>query len=107
MTRSATWVLLLFLLFLLSGASCAPEPREESETPRIHDAVGTIISVEGERVLIDHEDIPGFMDAMTMAFPVADPSLLEGLEEGARVEFRVAVDGASYEIVAIEVVSFE
>ena len=53
-------------------------------------------------MLIDHEDIAGFMDAMTMTFPVTDASLLEGLDKGTRVTFRVVVDGASYEIDRIE-----
>ncbi len=49
-------------------------------------------------MLIERGNIPGFMDAMTMTFPVSDPSLLEGLEKGTRVTFRVVVDGASYEV---------
>ena len=64
--------------------------------------MGTIISVEEEHVLIDHEDLPGFMDAMTMTFSVSDPELLNGLEDGTRVRFRVVVDGASYTIDHIE-----
>lgn len=38
-------------------------------------------------VIIDHGEIPGYMAAMTMGFSVADPSLLDSLEEGDRVEF--------------------
>ena len=79
-------------------------PITESE-PRTYEATGTIVSIEGEHVLIDHQDIPGFMDAMTMTFPVEDPALLEGLEEGDRVRFRIVVNGASYEIDRIELAS--
>lgn len=91
---------------LLGVSACAPDSVDEAE-PKTYEAVGTIVSVEGNHVLIDHEDIPGFMDAMTMTFPVPDASILEGLEKGMRVNFRVVVDGASYEIVAIESVAPE
>jgi hypothetical protein len=32
------------------------------------------------------------MEAMTMSFPVADPGLLSGLEEGDRISFEFWVD---------------
>lgn len=90
------------LLLGLAAAACAPESTDAPVGQKTHEAVGTVVSVEGEYVLIDHGDIPGFMDAMTMTFPVSDPALLEGLEEGTRVTFWVVVDGASYTIDRIE-----
>ncbi|MEC5126586.1 SCO family protein [Verrucomicrobiales bacterium BCK34] len=36
-------------------------------------------------ILIDHEEIPGFMPRMVMPFRVLDPSLFEGLEPGMEV----------------------
>ncbi len=93
------WVL---LLLPLAVNTCAPDrPDADAESPT-YEATGTIINIEGEYVLIDHGDIEGFMDAMTMTFPVTDVALLEGLEKGTRVTFRVVVDGASYEIDRIE-----
>jgi protein SCO1/2 len=41
------------------------------------------------QVIIAHEDIPGFMQAMTMGFEVKEESLLEGIEKGEEVTFRV------------------
>lgn len=89
-------------LLLISLSACEPAPPATKGGPQHYDAQGTIVRIEGEYVLIDHEDVPGFMDAMTMTFPVSDPSVLEGLEQGARVSFRIVVDGASYEIDQIE-----
>ena len=94
------------LLLGLAVVGCVPDASEAPDGPagpKTYEATGTVISVEGEHVLIDHEDIPGFMDAMTMTFPVSDPSSLEGLEVGTRVTFRVVVDGASYTIDRIAV----
>jgi len=92
----------IVVLLTLAVAACAPDPPDTPAGPETYEANGTVISVEGEHVLIDHQDIPGFMDAMTMTFPVSDPALLEGLEAGTRVTFRVVVDGASYTIDHIE-----
>jgi protein SCO1/2 len=52
--------------------------------------------------VIDHEDIPGLMPAMTMSFDVADPAVLAGLEAGARVRFRLSFDGRVYRVVSVE-----
>lgn len=42
---------------------------------------------------IAHEDIPGFMKAMTMPFAASSPTLFDGLKEGDAVEFSF-VEGA-------------
>ena len=74
------------LLALLSA--CGPGGSE----PTYYDGVGTIITVINEdHVKIEHDAIPDFMDAMTMNFEVEDPFLLQDLEPGMDVRFRVAV----------------
>lgn len=48
---------------------------------------------EGKKsVKIDHEDIPNFMKAMTMSFPVSDPRLLDGIAVADKVSFSFAYD---------------
>ena len=46
---------------------------------------------DGKTVVIKHEQIPGFMDAMTMPFDVKDTNELRGLKPGDAVEFRMRV----------------
>jgi len=59
---------------------------------------GVVLQVHGDgRVVIEHGDIPGVMKAMTMEFEV-DPALLEGIEPGDRVEFRIADAGGRYRV---------
>ena len=41
------------------------------------------------QVIIAHEDIPGFMEAMTMGFEVKEGRLLEGIARGQEVTFTV------------------
>lgn len=43
------------------------------------------------RVVIQHEEIPGYMAAMTMRFTPPSPSETEGLQAGDRVKFRYRV----------------
>ena len=51
-----------------------------------------IATVAGaNQVVIDHGPIKGFMDAMTMGYPVESPSLLEGLQMGDKVRFTIDV----------------
>ncbi len=54
---------------------------------------GTVMKVrpEANSVVIAHEDIPGFMPAMTMPFRVQDPKEIEHLVAGSVVEFKFEV----------------
>lgn len=52
------------------------------------------------QIVLDHEAIAGFMEAMTMGYRVDPPSLLTGLREGDRVRFTIDVERRA--IVAIE-----
>lgn len=72
--------------------------------PELFDAVGVVEGVHPDlrQVVLDHEDIPGLMPAMTMSFDVPDPAILEGIEPGQRVRFRLSFDGRSYRVVSIE-----
>lgn len=51
---------------------------------------GTVkeVKADEEKVTIIHEELKNLdMPAMTMVFEVADPAMLETLEEGADIEF--------------------
>ncbi len=74
-------------------------------TPKLYRGRGFIRGVDAERrqVVIDHEQIPGLMMAMTMGFDVPDRTLLEGLAVGQPVDFRVQHTQGRYRIVEIDV----
>jgi Cu/Ag efflux protein CusF len=63
---------------------------------------GAVVAVVPSRsqIVVDHKEIKGFMDAMTMGFQVASPALLEGLKAGDRVRF--TIDAQEKTIVQIE-----
>ncbi len=66
---------------------------------RGHEARGVVREVQPEygMVIIQHDDIPGLMPAMTMNFEV-EPPLLETLEAGQVIDFTVVFDGKSYRV---------
>jgi Cu/Ag efflux protein CusF len=44
------------------------------------------------QLVIEHGEIKGFMDAMTMGYRVESPALLEGLNPGDRVRFTIDIE---------------
>ena len=64
-----------------------------AETPREYSVRGVVRRVEPERrsVVVKHEEIPGFMPAMTMPFDVKEPKELNGLKPGDQISFRMLV----------------
>ncbi len=55
------------------------------------------VDVEKREVTVQHESIPGYMDAMTMSFPVRDdPQVFEILHPGDRIEAKLVVDRGDF-----------
>lgn len=77
------------ILTVLAATACsrAPEPKQ-------YEVRGQILSVDPARqeVLVDHEDIEGFMPAMTMPYKVRDPALLEGRTPGDLINATLVVE---------------
>ena len=88
----------LYILFGLA-AGCGPAPR-----PEILKGEGVVekVVIPDRRVVIAHEDIPGFMDAMTMSFEVDKPSLLQVLKPGDHIYFTLERTKLTLYLVAAE-----
>jgi len=81
----------------------SPQPALASAAPQGQEAgVGGTQTVVGEgkviatvpnaiQIVVEHEEIKGFMEAMTMGYRVDPPTLLEGLKQGDRVRFTIDV----------------
>ena len=68
-----------------------PNPLESTNILRSFLARGVIreLPADGQTLVVRHEDIPGFMPKMTMAFNVRDTNELRGLAKGDAITFRV------------------
>jgi protein SCO1/2 len=70
-----------------------------------YEVTGVVQKVDAthQQLKIAHDDIPGFMPAMTMNFDVADAALIEGIEPGYAVRFDLERSATTLRITSIEV----
>ncbi len=74
----------------------------DPETQRVRvEGVGTVVEVRNnkKRIVLDHEEIEGFMAEMEMSYKVKSTALLDGLEPGEKVVFTIDIEDKT--IVAI------
>jgi Cu/Ag efflux protein CusF len=91
----------------VSSVAAAP-PQEPGSRPTGGGARQTVVG-EGEivatvpnasQIVVEHGEIKGFMEAMTMGYRIDPPSLLAGLKPGDQVRFTIDVERRA--IVGIE-----
>jgi Cu/Ag efflux protein CusF len=69
----------------------APAPAAEVKT---YSSIGVIegFQSEGKVIILKHQKIEGFMDAMTMGFELKDAALGKGFNKGDKVAFSLEVN---------------
>jgi Cu/Ag efflux protein CusF len=84
------------------GASESHRPATQSNGQKTVVGEGKIIATvpSANQLVVEHGEIKGFMDAMTMGYRVEPASLLEGLKSGDEVRFTIDVPNKA--IVKIE-----
>ena len=80
-------------LTLLAGCQRQPAGVPLGDGLRSFDARGVIreIAADGRKAVIRHEEIPGYMEAMTMQLEVKDTNELVNLRPGDQINFRLLV----------------
>ena len=88
-------------LLLVAGFLLACAPAEER-----YRVEGTVTGVlrDGRELIVDHEQIPGFMEAMEMRFDVAEDEQVRArtLATGARLRFDLVTTGEAMWIENLE-----
>ena len=94
---------LVFLLVLPLLVACGSDASRAQKPPVTHQGVGIVVdvNVEKSRIKLNHEKIEGYMEPMTMWFPVKEPALLQGLQPNDKVAFTVAEEESADVIVEI------
>lgn len=95
MNRSLCALVFLAACAVASGCSTPPRPVNAREFP----LTGEILAIKPDKtgVTVKHDDVKGFMEAMTMLFAIKDPRLLDGLAPGDLVKATLVVtDEESY-----------
>jgi protein SCO1 len=87
-----SFLLFALLICVATGATC----RRDRSNERRYDLKGRVVFVEKEKqlVTISHEDIKGFMPAMTMPFTVPSEADLEILAPEDEVTATLVIDGS-------------
>jgi protein SCO1/2 len=94
-------IVLLLAALLAMSCSRAPDPVPQERYP----LTGEVISVDPktQTALIKHEEIKGWMDAMTMEFPIKEKAEFEKLKPGDRITGTVFVHDLDYRLGEIQV----
>jgi protein SCO1/2 len=91
-------VLLISVLFFLTGCQPAATTSNGTAAKRFP-LVGKVISVnkEAKTATIQHEEIPGYMSAMTMSFPIHEDWVWNDLTPGSEIHAELVVDNTAKE----------
>ena len=83
-----------FLLFTACQKSGSQQPAGEAKR---YDIKGKVISVDraNHRAKIDHEEIPGYMPAMEMEFPIHETWVWDDLVPGSEIRAQLVVDNTA------------
>ena len=97
--------LLVLPVGVLVGLIACNSQQASSQNGR-YQLQGVIVSVDKpERsVVVKHEEIPGYMSAMTMPYDVADDEMLDKLSPGSQIRADVVVKGGSTRLENIRVI---
>lgn len=94
---------LVFALLLTAGCNHQPAPSASGSPAaqpgeiKTFPIKGQILTVDTSKgaVLLDHEAVPGFMEAMTMTYKLHDPSIAKELHPGDRIFAQLLVHKTS------------
>jgi len=90
-----------YLVALLISASLSAAQR--------YQVTGMVLTVDAPHrtVVVSHDAIPGYMDAMAMPYRVTNPKELEGLKPGQKIDFALTVNKTSSHISDIHIREYE
>ena len=96
----------LFLAVLLFGMSCAKMPQRGTEQKK-YQLHGVVVRIDNQArtATIKHEEIKGWMEPMTMEFPVPSKEEFARLTRGQTIRATVFVSDLDYHIGDIQVES--
>jgi protein SCO1 len=96
---------MLLAAVALIPAACSKKAEAPAQQPKRYHLVGKIVSIDQDHlsIMVDGQEIVGFMSAMTMPYPVRDAKLLAPLGPGDEITADVVVtdDGAYLENIVV------
>jgi Cu/Ag efflux protein CusF len=108
--RVFLWVFLFAPMFVSIGAAGCSSPKPAAEQPeqgpKRYALTGRVVSVDKPKlqVVVDGDNIPGFMMPMTMGYDVKNASQLDPLSPEDQIKADVVVNGNDVYLENIQVV---
>ena len=99
--------LLFFTALLLAGCQKPSQADSNSANQKRYEFRGKVVSVDKlkKTAKIDHEEIPDFMEAMTMEFPIHENWVWEDLVPGVQIRAELVVDSGAKDPYWLEKIS--
>jgi protein SCO1/2 len=87
-----TVLALNFLLFPTVGCRQDSSTKAAQSNPeKTFPVRGKVVSTDAKHVTLDHDAVPGFMEAMTMPYKLKDPGVVSELHPGDSITARIVV----------------
>ncbi len=93
--RTAFLLIVIVPAWLAGTCACRKPPAPPSLRYPVKGRVVEVALPE-KQLMLEHEDIPGYMPAMTMPFPVKDEALLKVAAVGDEVTASLVIQGSQY-----------
>jgi protein SCO1/2 len=106
--KSLAPIFMLFLL-LLTGACDSQQPTSDKTKAIVSltfQGKGKVkaINLEKQKITLDHEEIKGYMEAMTMEFSVEPKDLLNNVKVGDKVSFTLKHEAGIDTVTQLQIV---
>lgn len=87
-------ICLLLAVFTLSSCKSATAPPKASDGAKRYELKGKVVSADkaNHKVTIEHEEIKGYMEAMTMPFTLLEEWVYSDLKPGAQIQATLVLD---------------
>ncbi|MCU1289619.1 MAG: Electron transport protein SCO1/SenC [Acidobacteria bacterium] len=97
-------IIILSAVFLFTACQKAETPPQASPSAKRYNMKGKVVAIDKakKKATIAHEDIPGFMEAMTMDFPIHETWVWEDLQPGSEIFAELVVDNTAQDTYWLE-----
>ena len=95
--RYAILLIAIVLFAACQPAEVANNKNSASSAAKRYDLKGKVVSVDkaAKKATIEHEEIPGFMEPMTMDFPIHEDWVWDELKPGVEIRAELVVDSTA------------
>lgn len=95
--RNAILIVVAAVLFSACKPAEVANTNSASSAAKRYNLRGKVVSVDkaAKKATIEHEEIPGFMEAMTMPFPIQEDWVWDELKPGVEVRAELVVDSTA------------